>query len=364
MKRVLRAAERGNPGPLPRSAALIARGEAILGQAARSQPSAAEPIVLALDRAGRRARGASLYSNLEPALLEPLVQQLLAAGLRRVVIAHVARRPHPSGALRRLRRHGLEVIVGVAAAEAARQFADYDKYVRTGLPHLTLKAATTLDGRIAARSGESKWITGPLARREAHRMRARCDAVMVGVSTVLADDPELTVRALRGSNPLRVVLDSRLRTPLDCKLVRTARRLPTLILHAPRPNRARVQKLTAAGVILIEVPRARSRRGVELVAALRALARHGVVRLLVEGGAHVHAALLEAGLVDRACIFLAPLILADVRALPMAAGEQARGLDRAFVLRDPQVIRLGDDVLISGDVGVRAAREVTARAAR
>jgi diaminohydroxyphosphoribosylaminopyrimidine deaminase/5-amino-6-(5-phosphoribosylamino)uracil reductase len=366
MRRVLRAAERGNPGPAPRSAALLARADEVLAQAARSQPSAAEPIASVLQRAAAAARGASLYVNLEPPLLGrdgvPLVEMLLAAGLKRVVIAHVPTRPHPSGGLRRLRRSGLEVIVGVGAAEAARQFADYDKYVRTSLPHVTLKAATTLDGRLAARSGESKWITGPLARREAHRMRARCDAVLVGVGTLLVDDPELTVRAVRGQNPLRVVLDSRLRCPLGCKLVRSARSVPTLIVHAARANPARARKLTAAGVTLLEVAPARHGRGVDLVQALRALARHGVVRLLVEGGAHVHAALLEAGLVDRASIFVAPFILADVQALPMAAGTRARRLDQAFVLRDPQVVRLGDDVQISGDVAVRAS--LTARVAR
>ncbi len=221
-------------------------------------------------------------------------------------------------------------------------------------PYVTLKAAVTLDGRIAARNGESKWITGEPARREAHRMRAKSDAVLVGVGTVLADDPELNVRLVRGAQPVRVVLDSDLRTPLRSKLVRGARKIPTWILHAADASPRRRSPLLAAGVELIAVARAR-RGGLQLTAALRALATRGIGRLLVEGGAKVHGALLAAGLADAVAVFIAPRILGDVRARPLAEGDRPVRLPDAWTLAEPEIRRLGRDVLVRGALGRRKA---------
>jgi diaminohydroxyphosphoribosylaminopyrimidine deaminase / 5-amino-6-(5-phosphoribosylamino)uracil reductase len=225
------------------------------------------------------------------------------------------------------------------------------KLARTGLPFVTLKAAVTLDGRIAARSGESKWITGERARREAHRLRSQAGAVLVGVGTVLADDPELNVRLVRGRDPVRVVLDSKLRTPLRSKLVRGARKIPTLIFHAPDANRARATRLAKAGVELCAVARRRS--GLDLARVLRELAQRGISRVLVEGGARVHGALLAAGLVDDAAVFVAPLILGDAKAHPLADTGRAVALSAAWAIRDPRIRVLGPDVLVRGSVQKR-----------
>ncbi len=231
------------------------------------------------------------------------------------------------------------------ASSAARKLA------RTGLPFVTLKAAVTLDGRIAARSGESKWITGERARREAHRLRSQSGAVLVGVGTVLADDPELNVRLVRGRDPLRVVLDSTLRTPLRSKLVRSARTIPTLIFHAPSANPARANRLAKAGVELR--PIARRRAGLDLTRVLRELAQRGIARVLVEGGARVHGALLAAGLVDEAAVFVAPLILGDPKAHPLADTGRAVALSDAWAIREPRIRVLGQDVLVRGLVQKR-----------
>lgn len=211
---------------------------------------------------------------------------------------------------------------------------------------MTLKAAVTLDGRTAARDGESKWITGEAARREVHRMRAKSDAILVGIGTVLADDPELTVRAVRGANPLRIVLDSRLRTPLAAKLIVSAVETPTVIAHGPNASARKRRQLMAAGVELIALKR--GPRGLDLSALLRALAKRGVARLMVEGGAHVHGAFLDAGLIDEVVVFVAPLILGDAQALPLAHGARERSMAAAFRLIDPAVVRLGDDVMVRG----------------
>jgi diaminohydroxyphosphoribosylaminopyrimidine deaminase/5-amino-6-(5-phosphoribosylamino)uracil reductase len=189
----------------------------------------------------------------------------------------------------------------------------------------------------------------------------------------LADDPELTVRAVRGRDPLRVVLDSRLRTPMHAKLVTSATSIPTLILHAKSANARRAAQLRAAGVQLAAVPETASRRrgqsrrkgqhSLDVEAVLRELAKRGVVRLLVEGGAQVHAALLDAGLVDRAAVFVAPRILGDMQATPLAASQVSRTLAAAFTLRDPEIVRCGNDVLFRGDLSGIESAQPTRRSA-
>jgi diaminohydroxyphosphoribosylaminopyrimidine deaminase / 5-amino-6-(5-phosphoribosylamino)uracil reductase len=354
MARALRAAKSGDPSPNPHVGAVIARGSELISVGYHPRCGGPHAEVVALRRAGARARNATLYVTLEPCnhhgRTPPCTEAIIAAGIKRVVVGAADPLPHKRGAYARLRKHGIAVEHGVLGEHAERLIADFRKYRLHGLPYVTLKAAVTLDGRTAARSGESKWITGAPARAEAHRMRAQSDAVLVGVGTVLADDPELTVRAVRGRDPLRVVLDSQLRTPASAKLVSTASAVKTLILHAHGASVQRAAKLRARSVELLAVPKARRGGGLDPEAVLRALAERGVVRVLVEGGAHVHAALLEAGLVDAAAVFVAPRFLGDMQAIPMVAGAGARSLQDAFVLVQPEIVRLGDDVLFRGSV--------------
>lgn len=354
MARALRAAKSGDPSPNPHVGAVVARGSELISVGFHPRCGGPHAEVVALRRAAARARGATLYVTLEPCnhygRTPPCTEAIIAAGVKRVVVGAHDPLPHKGGAYARLRRHGIEVEHGVLSERAERLIDDFRKYRLHGLPYVTLKAAVTLDGRTAARSGESKWITGPESRAEAHRMRAEADAVLVGVGTVLADDPELTVRAVRGRDPVRVVLDSQLRTPGSAKLVSTANQVTTLILHAHGAPVQRAAKLRARGVELVAVRKARRGAGLDPDAALRALAERGIVRVLVEGGAHVHAALLGAGLVDRAAVFVAPRFLGDMQAIPMVAGVAARSLQDAFVLVQPEIVRLGDDVLFRGSV--------------
>ncbi len=360
MALALRAAARGRPSPNPHVGAVLARkGEVIsVGHHARCGGAHAE--VAAIERAGRRrARGATLYVTFEPCnhhgRTGPCSEAIIEAGIRRVVIGCKDPAPHKPGSSRRLRAAGIEVVMGVLEEHARKMVADFAKCRLQGLPFVTLKAAITLDGRTASRTGESKWITGELARREAHRMRASSDAVMVGVGTVLADDPQLTVRAVRGSDPIRIILDAHLRTPPRSRIVRHESSSPTIIFHAVDASPSRRRRLMGDGVELVAIGRAGARR-VGLRTALRELVRRDVVRLLCEGGSRVHGSLLDGGLVDRVALFLAPRILGDARAIPMADGRGAKRLADSWRICDVSVRRLGDDLLVTGDVGGKRSR--------
>jgi diaminohydroxyphosphoribosylaminopyrimidine deaminase/5-amino-6-(5-phosphoribosylamino)uracil reductase len=350
MTLALARSRRGRPSPNPHVGAVLVRAGRVVGVGHHERAGLAHAEVVAIEEAGPRARGATLYVTMEPCnhhgRTPPCTDAILAAGIARVVVGCADPAPHVPGASRKLRRAGVGVLVGERRAEAERVVEDFAKHITKGLPWVTLKAAVTLDGRIAARTGDARWITGEPARREAHRLRARADAVLVGVGTVLADDPALTVRHVRGPDPRRVVLDSRLRTPPSAVVLAPCAAGPTLILHAPGAPARRARALRDAGAELVSVPR--GPRGLDVRAALRAIAARDVVRLLVEGGAHVAGSLLAAGLVDEAAVFVAPAILGDARALPLAIGRDAPRIADAIRLAAPRVVRLGDDVLVSG----------------
>ncbi len=292
---------------------------------------------VALERAGEAARGGTAYVTLEPCShwgrTPPCCDALIRAGIRRVVVASGDPDPRVDGrGLARLREAGVIVELGLGRAEADRINAGFAGRITRGLPLVTLKLATTLDGRIATGQGESKWITGAAARREAHALRARHDAILVGSGTVLADDPDLTVRIPGIARvPLaRVVADGRLRTPPTARLVTTAREVPTWIATSTGHRPTELAPYQEAGVVILPLRRPRgaggrgARTGLDLRALLEALAQRGVTRVLAEGGSGIAAALLRADLVTRLAWFHAPGImggdgLPSVRPLPLAS---------------------------------------------
>jgi diaminohydroxyphosphoribosylaminopyrimidine deaminase/5-amino-6-(5-phosphoribosylamino)uracil reductase len=275
---------------------------------------------------------------------------VIAAGPARVVAALADPNPLVSGrGLAALREAGIPVTEGVLAEEAARQNRAFVTAMRLGRPHVTLKAATTLDGRIADIHGESKWITSADARGTAHRLRSEMDAIVVGIGTVLRDDPALTVRLDRPwpREPYRVVLDTRARTPTDARVIGAATGARALVFVGESADPARTAALTAAGATVIAVPVRADR--IDLQAMLAALATREVRAVLVEGGAEVHGAFLDAALVDRVAFFLAPRLLGG-RGATAAVGGEGSPLKSAPRLTATEVTRLGDDVLIEGDI--------------
>lgn len=309
----------------------------------------------ALRRAGDLARGATAYVTLEPCdhhgQTPPCSEALVKAGVKRVVAAIEDPDPRVGGkGLERLRAAGLEVSVGLLENEAAEINAGFFLRVREGRPLFTLKMATSLDGRIATHGGDSKWITGPEARARAHLLRADHDAVMVGIGTVLADDSQLTCRlpGLEDRHPVRIVADSRLRLPLTSHLVRTAKEVPTWLVTLAGNDPARRDVYLEAGVTLIEAqPDPAGRPDLQQVALT--LAWHGLTRVLIEGGGHLAAGALRAGLVDRVAWFRAPLLIGG-DGISALAGF---GVDK--VAQAPAFVRAGLTAL-GADILETAAR--------
>jgi diaminohydroxyphosphoribosylaminopyrimidine deaminase / 5-amino-6-(5-phosphoribosylamino)uracil reductase len=346
MRTALALARRGLGAvwPNPAVGCVIVKEGRVLGRGWTGRGGRPHAESEALRRVGDEARGATLYVSLEPCChwgeTPPCAQAVIAAGVKRVVCA--LEDPDPrvkGGGVRRLREAGLVVEEGLCGDEAAEINAGFLSRVTRGRPLVTLKLATSLDGRIATRSGESRWITGALARERAHLLRATHDAVMVGTGTVLADDPLLTCRlaGLGARSPVRVALDRRLLIPLSARIVADARAHPTWLIASRPADAKRREALCAAGVEVIEVE-GESAEGLDLGAALGALGQRGITRLLVEGGARLAASLIRARLVDRLLWFHAPLViggdgvpalaklgiaaLADAPRFALASGEE------------------------------------------
>jgi diaminohydroxyphosphoribosylaminopyrimidine deaminase/5-amino-6-(5-phosphoribosylamino)uracil reductase len=357
MARALELAERarGLTSPNPMVGAVVVADGQVVGEGFHAAAGRPHAEVEALAVAGDRARGATLYVTLEPCShwgrTPPCAPAVLDAGVRRVVAALQDPNPAVAGqGLELLRRAGLTVTVGVLQADAERQNRVFLTAMRQGRPHVTLKAAMTLDGKIADAHGESQWITGEAARREAHRLRSEADAIVVGILTVLRDDPQLTVRLSRPwpREPLRVVLDTQARTPPGARLITagTADRAVIVVAESAAPA-DRLRRLGETGATIVTLPR----RGdhVSLPELLGHLHGREIRSLLVEGGAEVHGAFLEAGLVDRVAVFLAPRLMGGREAASMIAGG-GRSLKDALRLGPLSVQAVGEDLLIEADV--------------
>jgi diaminohydroxyphosphoribosylaminopyrimidine deaminase/5-amino-6-(5-phosphoribosylamino)uracil reductase len=316
MRNALALARRGlgETAPNPSVGCVIVAGNRVVGRGLTQPGGRPHAEVMALAAAGEKTRGATAYVTLEPCShtgkTPPCTGALIAAGIARVVYGATDPNPEVNGqGAAKLRAAGIAVTSGILRAECEAVIAGFAQVIATGRPLVRLKLASTLDGRIATSTGASQWLTGEPARRAAHAMRGRHDAVLVGVGTVLADDPELTCRipGFRIAPLVRIVVDSHLRTPLLSKLVRTATVAPLWLIHRNGADPARRHALESAGVRLIEAPSAPA--GVNLAAALNICAKFGITRVLAEGGGAIAAALLRDRLVDRLAWFHAPALI-------------------------------------------------------
>jgi diaminohydroxyphosphoribosylaminopyrimidine deaminase/5-amino-6-(5-phosphoribosylamino)uracil reductase len=339
-------------------AAIVRDGELLATGATAGGPGSphAERVALAALPAGADARGATLYSTLEPCdhtgATPPCVDALIDAGVARVVVGIEDPDPRVAGqGLARLRAAGIDVVCGVGAAAVSRQLAPYLVHRRTGRASCVVKTANSLDGNVAAGDGSSRWITGPDARADVHSLRADAQALLVGAGTAVADHPRLTVRELPsddntplGPPPLRVVLDAHGRVDAVGPLFDTAL-APTLVVTTDQADHETVESWKKAGadVSVVETASASTGRGVDLGAVLDLLGRRGVLTALVEGGPELHGSLIQAGLVDRLVIYLGNTML-GVHGIPTLAHDGPASIDTAPRWRLDDVRRFGDDV--------------------
>lgn len=350
MRLALRLATRayGRTRPNPLVGAVVVRSGRIVGRGFHRKAGQPHAEVLALRQAGRSAKGATLYVSLEPCAhtgrTPPCSEAIKTAGVRRVVAAMIDPNPKTSGrGLRWLKAHGIRTEVGVLEDQARALNEIFITWMMKKRPFVTVKAAQSLDGKIATRTGESRWISGPEARIWAKRLRSRVDAVLVGAGTVLKDDPLLTAGS---TSPLRIVLDSSLKTPPSARLF--TRPGPVLIACTSAGSRERERKLREAGAEVHRFPPQKGR--VPLSALLRYLARREISHLLIEGGGETISSALAARAVDRIYCVVAPLVIGGTEAPTAVEGKGIASLARAVRLEKLSVSRLGPDLLIQADV--------------
>jgi diaminohydroxyphosphoribosylaminopyrimidine deaminase / 5-amino-6-(5-phosphoribosylamino)uracil reductase len=345
----------GKTSPNPPVGAVVARGGRVLGAGYHRHAGGPHAEVFALRQAGAKARGATLYITLEPCChldkrTPPCVPLILKSGIERVVVATADPNPQVRGrGISALRRAGLQVEVGTDRFEAEKLIEAYRSRITTGYPFVTLKIAATLDGKIATSRGESRWITGVSARRAVRKLRAASDAILVGIGTVLADDPSLTARTnqSRSANPLRIILDPILRIPLQAKVLTDGKARTLVVTTGASPKKKR-ELLEHRGAEVLVLPDDVGRVDWKIV--LAELGRRGLNALLIEGGAEVNASALHSGVVDRVIYFLAPKLLGGADAVGAIGGSSPARLSDALELEEVTVSRIGDDMVVTGRV--------------
>jgi diaminohydroxyphosphoribosylaminopyrimidine deaminase/5-amino-6-(5-phosphoribosylamino)uracil reductase len=355
MQLALTLAEKGagRVSPNPMVGAVVVNDGRVVGQGYHPFVGGPHAEVNAIDDAGDAARNATLYVTLEPCnhfgRTPPCTQKILEAGIKRVVVAMEDPNPDVAGGGNAfLISRGVELVCGLKEAAAQRLNESFIKFVRTGKPFVILKIASTLDGRIATRTGDARWVTGSVARAHVHQLRHGVDAIMVGVGTVEADDPELTTRLEKGGgvDPVRVVLDTRLRMSENARMLHQASRAPTWVVCGPDAPPTAKERLEAVGATMVQTSLKQGR--IDLETLMRHLAGRGVTSLLIEGGAQVAGAALREGIVDKVLFFYAPKICGGDDGIPICAGPGPDLMRQSLAVRDIELDRMGDDIMVSG----------------
>lgn len=361
MQRAIRLAKRGEGrvSPNPLVGALIVKKGKVIGEGYHRKAGLPHGEVNALNLAGSQAKGATLYVNLEPCAhygrTPPCSKAIIKAGIKRVVVGIKDPNPLVSGkGIRELEDAGIKTIVGVLEDASRRLNQIYIKYITTKLPYLSLKMAMSLDGKIATKTGSSSWISGEASRSYVQRLRSLNDAVLVGIGTVIKDDPELTVRlksksqSPKGKKVIRIIVDSEARIPLKANVLTKCRDNPTIIATTKYAPLGKIRALKDRGAKVVIV---KDREGkVDLGELMKKMGRLQISSILVEGGGKINASFLKEGLVDKVLFFIAPKIIGGRRSLTPVEGEGIKDLREAIKLTEMKVRKVGEDLLVEGEV--------------
>ncbi|MBI5191447.1 MAG: bifunctional diaminohydroxyphosphoribosylaminopyrimidine deaminase/5-amino-6-(5-phosphoribosylamino)uracil reductase RibD [Nitrospirae bacterium] len=347
---------RGTASPNPMVGAVVVKDGKVVGKGWHKRPGTPHAEAIALRKAGDKAEGSTIYVNLEPCchrdkLTPPCTDALIASKVARVVVGMVDPNPKVAGkGIDTLREAGIEVELGLLAERCEKLNTAFAKHITTGLPSVTLKVAQTLDGKIATSTGESKWITGPDARRAGHLLRDQSDAIVVGIGTVLRDDPALTTR-LEGEgksrDPHRIIMDSHLRIPLDAKVLNVDSKSKTYVATTVAASTQKMKELKRKKAELLIIDADPDGR-VSMPLLMEELAKMGMTNILIEGGARVNAEALRSNVVDRVMFFIAPKILGGDDARGSIGGRSPESLVDAVQLHSVHYSRVGEDILIEG----------------
>jgi len=354
MRHVLRLAKkgRGRTSPNPMVGAVLVKDGKVVGEGYHAKAGEAHAEIVALQQARGEAREAILYLNLEPCThfgkTPPCAPQVIEAGVKRVVIGMEDPNPLVKGkGIEMMRKTGLDIEVGILEEECRRLNEAFYKYILKKEPFVMLKVAATLDGKIATRHGDSKWISGEASRRFVHKLRDQVDGVLVGIGTVLKDDSQLTARIRGGRDPFRIVLDSQLKIPEEAKVIGVSP-WKAIIATTELAPKDKIEKLERRGVRILIID---SQEGkINLKSCLSKLGEMGITSLLVEGGSQINGSFLDGKLIDKIFLFLSPRLMGDRQALGIFGGRGVSNLQEAVVLKEIRTRRFGKDLLIEGDL--------------
>ena len=357
MNRALTLAARGKgqTTPNPLVGAVIANRGKIVGEGYHAQAGRPHAEIIALQQAKQLAAGATLYINLEPCChygrTPPCTKAIIESGIKRVVLAMLDPNPLVSGkGKEELIRAGIPVETGLMAQQAYQLNEVFIKYITTQRPFVILKAAISLDGKLATASGQSRWITGIQSRQMSHQLRQEVDAILIGKGTVLADDPLLTVRLpeVKAKNPIKVVVDSTLEIPLEAKIFSAQSPASTIVATLRHAPREKIKQLEERGIRVLILPEKDQR--VDLAELMQILAQEEVASIMIEGGAEINATALQLGIVDKVIFFIAPIIIGGKSAPGVLGGTGFPDLKKAVRLEKIQIKKLGRDYMLQGYV--------------
>jgi len=352
---LLAAGGRGKTSPNPMVGAVIAKDDKIIASDYHRKAGEPHAEVLALKKAGTKARGATLYVNLEPCChsqkkTPPCTKAIIKAGIKEVIIAMIDPNPEVSGrGIEELKKAGIKTRIGIMEKEAKRLNEVFIKYITRKEPFVILKIAQSMDGKIATAGGESRWITGEEARRYVHKLRNEVDAILVGIGTVIKDNPSLDCRIKGGRNPYRIIVDSSLQIPADAKVLKH-RDNKTIIATTEKANREKIKFLSSRGNKILIIKEKNGK--VDLESLMKKLGEMEITSVMIEGGSSINASALSCNIVDKVIFFIAPKIIGGTDAISSVGGKSPPLLKNAIKIKDLTSKTIGEDILLEGYINL------------